>query len=468
MKKIILTDISLAQAALPGKPSLSFREKTEIAKLLDSMGVDVIHLPAPSASKADELLVKTLAPVIQGSVLAVSVRQSAEESFRAVMDAKKPRLVVSLPVSTAIMEYEGGKKPSAMLELIKAQVSGCAALCNDVEFQCQDATRAEEDFLVSAIEAAVSAGATTITLCDTAAVMLPDELSAFIEGLYEKIPALSAVNLAVSCSDAIRLSSANALSAILSGACEIKVTANGADCTGIETIAGILRSRGDDLSLSCGLDMTRFNRVLSQIQSICSSEKPATSALGGISPGQGSEVSLSSQSSISDLKKALALLGYTLSDGDLSRVFEQFSRIAVKKNVTAKDLDAIVAQTAVQVPETYKVKSYVLNSGNKISATANICIEKGSELLCGLSVGDGPIDASFLAIEQIVGRKFELEDFQIQAVTQGRTAMGSTLVKLRSSGKLYSGRGLSTDVIGASIRAYVDAINKIVYEENQI
>ena len=128
-------------------------------------------------------------------------------------------------------------------------------------------------------------------------------------------------------------------------------------------------------------------------------------------------------------------------------------------------VDAIIASAAMQVPTTYFIESYVINSGNVISATANITLRKNDEKISGLSNGDGPIDAAFLAIEQIIGRHYELDDFQIQSVTEGREAMGSALVKLRSDGKLYSGKGISTDIIGASIRAYLNAVNKIVYEE---
>ena len=134
--------------------------------------------------------------------------------------------------------------------------------------------------------------------------------------------------------------------------------------------------------------------------------------------------------------------------------------------VGTRELDAIIASTALQVPSTYHIENYVINSGNIITATANILLGRGEEKLRGVGVGDGPIDAAFLAIEQIIGHHYELDDFQIQTVTEGRDAMGSALVKLRSAGRVYSGNGISTDIIGASIRAYISALNKIVYEEN--
>jgi len=139
--------------------------------------------------------------------------------------------------------------------------------------------------------------------------------------------------------------------------------------------------------------------------------------------------------------------------------------VAVKKNfVGTRELDAIVASAAMQVPSTYRIVSYVINSGNVITATANLTLEKNGNKLRSVAIGDGPVDAAFLAIEQIIGYHYELDDFQIQTVTEGREAMGSALVKLRANGKIYSGNGISTDIIGASIRAYISALNKIVYE----
>ena len=172
------------------------------------------------------------------------------------------------------------------------------------------------------------------------------------------------------------------------------------------------------------------------------------------------------RSTVSTVSAAVRKLGYDLSEEDDERVFEAFRRVAAKKPVGAKELDAIVASSALQVPATYKLISYVINSGNVITASAHIELEKDGEKLSGIALGDGPIDAAFLAVEKILGHHFELDDFQIQAVTEGREAMGSALVKLRDNGKLYSGNGISTDIIGAAVRAYINALNKIVYGEN--
>ena len=169
---------------------------------------------------------------------------------------------------------------------------------------------------------------------------------------------------------------------------------------------------------------------------------------------------------ISVVAEAVNKLGYDLSEEDMKNVYEKVNREAAKKNITARDLDAIVASTALQVPPTYELASYVINSGNIISATANISLKYNGEVLSGVSIGDGPIDAAFLAMEGIIGHHYELDDFQIDAVTEGREALGEALIRLRAdNGRLYSGRGISTDIIGASIRGYINALNKIVYEQ---
>ena len=163
---------------------------------------------------------------------------------------------------------------------------------------------------------------------------------------------------------------------------------------------------------------------------------------------------------------AVRALGYDLSEEDSARVYEEFQHVAAKKQVGARDLEAIVASTALQVPPTYRLKTYVVNSGNVITASAQITLTKGETELSGVCIGEGPVEAAVRALEQIIGRHYELDDFQIHSVTEGTGAVGSALVRLRSGGRLYSGNGVSTDIIGAGIRAYINAVNKIVYEED--
>jgi 2-isopropylmalate synthase len=257
------------------------------------------------------------------------------------------------------------------------------------------------------------------------------------------------------------MAAACAFSAVGRGACQIK-TAEGGGQLSLASLAGVFRARGDSLGIRTGLDMTGLSRSFGRMPWLRRGALP----YGGESLGAGEEEVLDSTTDTATLGKALEKLGYELTSDELARVYEAFRRIAVKKSVRLKELDAIVAGAALQVPATYKLLSYGINSGNIIDATANIVLEKDGTQRRGLVSGDGPVDAAFQAVEQAVGRHFELDDFQIGAVTEGREAMGSAVVKLRSSGRLFSGQGVSTDIVGASIRAYVDALNKIAYEES--
>ncbi len=469
MKKLMISDITLKQASKSADYSLSFREKIEIAKLLDKVNVSVIEIPAVVKEKTDILLIKSIASCVKNSVIAVPVNlenNDIEKIADALKEAAKPRIQVVVPTSTVQMEYICKKKPPMVLEMIKELVSKAKQYYDDVEFVCDDATRSETDFLYKAISTAIECGANTVTLCDTAGTMLADEIVTFIDDVYANVAECENVNIAVQCSDETSMACACCISAIKAGVSEVKVsTIAGSSAAMLEPFCYAVKIHSDELKTETDIKMTEFHRIAKQIDWIANSKRSKTSAFDLIVNAEETSFTLNEHDDISEVSKAVKALGFELSQEDTSKVYEEFKRISRKKPVTAKELDAIVASAALQVPTTYFLESYVINSGNVISATANITLKKDDETINGLSVGDGPIDAAFLAIEQIVGCHYELEDFQIQSVTEGKEAMGSALIKLRSEGKLYSGKGISTDIIGASIRAYLNAINKIVYEE---
>jgi 2-isopropylmalate synthase len=465
MKKTAVSEITLRL----NSSELSFKEKLELARVIVKTSTDVIEIPPITNEQTDTLFVRTLSSFVKGSILSCPAgltQEAAETAWEALKDAAMPRLHISVPVSPATMEYNCGMKPEKILELISFQTAVCASLCSDVEFSAEDATRAEPDFLTAALKSAIESGAKTVTICDSAGIMLPDEFAAFIKGLYEKVPELKKVCLSVECSDALGLGAACAIAAVQAGAAQVK-TGVKLPVTSLKTFADIFKVRGDSLGISCSLDMTGLQQSLDRMEKLLTADRSKRSVLSG-SPSayaaQGS-INLHSGSDISSVSAAVKSLGYTLNAEDLGKVYEAVQRIAASKQIGSRELEAIVAGEAMQVPSTYKLVSYVINSGNVIGATANIQLSSGGTIMKGLSSGDGPIDAAFLAIEQILGHHYELDDFQIQSVTEGREAMGSALVKLLSNGKLYSGQGLSTDIIGASILAYINALNKIKYEE---
>ena len=464
MRNITITDMTMRQS---GK-GLSFREKIELVKHLDKLGVGVIEVSPITSPKVDRLLIKSISSAVRSSTVAVSVGLSEENipiAWGALEEAVHPRLQVCAPVSAVQMEYLAGKKPEAMLTAISDLVSKCRALCPEVELIADDATRADPAFLQQAVQTAIDAGAAVITLCDAAGMMLPDQITEFVQDTYAAVPALKEVTLGIACKNELSMADSCAVAAIRCGAGEVKCAAYGEDVISLETMAKVISARGSSFGVECAIRTTSMKRILSQITWMCQTGRSSTSPFdSGVQSGEG--LFLTVHDDLSAVMKAAAKLGYDLSEEDGAQVFEAFSRIAARKEtVGAKELDAIVASAAMQVPPTYQLESYVINSGNTISATAHIKLVKSGAMQEGISLGDGPIDAAFLAIEQIAGHHYELDDFQIQAVTEGREAMGESVVKLRSGGKLYSGRGISTDIVGASVHAYINALNKIVYEE---
>ena len=231
----------------------------------------------------------------------------------------------------------------------------------------------------------------------------------------------------------------------------------------IDTVAALLRDCGNTYGYSTRIRITELHRIVGQINWIVSNAKNEKSVMT-VSVGGDDFQRLDSKDDQATVSAAVMKLGYDLSEEDQKRVYDEFLRVA-QKSVGPKELDAIIASVALQVPGTYQLINYVINNGNIISSSAQITLSRGEEQMMGVSIGDGPIDAAFKTIDSIIGHHYELDDFQIQSVTEGKEAMGSALVKLRSGGKLYSGNGISTDIIGASIRAYLSAVNKIVYEE---
>ena len=470
MNEIRISDVTMKQTG--SEISLSFKEKIELCKLLDKLGVTVIELEPIVNTKIDSLRVKSAAAAVKDSIVAVPVAlnpESVRTTWNALKEAKKARLQVCAPVSPVQMEYLFHKKPDAMLAAIRDTIQACCMVCGDVEFVADDATRSDLAFLYEAIAAAIEAGAKTVTVCDTAGAMLPNEFTAFIRQLYANVPALNDVCLGISCSDSLSMADACAIAGVRYGAREIKAASYRLNVVSLPNVARALSAKGEVYGVACHVRTTILKRITGQIAWMCQTGRSKNSPFDhGVQEDDGS-MYLTAHDDLGAVMKMASRLGYDLSEEDGAKVYEAFKAIADRKEkVGGKELDAIVASAAMQVPPTYILDSYVVTSGNTISATAHLKLHKHEKVMEGVCIGDGPIDAAFLAVEQITGQHYELDDFQIQAVTEGREAMGQTVVKLRSGGKVYSGRGISTDIVGASIRAYINALNKIVYEEETV
>ena len=445
--------------------TFSFKEKIEICRQLEKLKVDVIELPAIENPKTDILFVRTASSFAGSCVLSVSVgmtSESFEQAVQAISAAKAPRLRVEAPVSPVGMEYAAHKKPPKMIEWVAATVAKAKEACADVEFCALDATRAEPAFLTAILAAAAEAGATAITVCDSTGEKMPDEFAAFVKGVTETV----SIPVGVSCDDGNAMAAAAAIMAVRGGADTVKTAVDGT-CVSLEDFCGIIKNCGNHYGFTARVQLTEYHRILRQISRIVAGKGMDRSAAINVATSAEAGFALDAGDDKTAVAAAVAKLGYDLSDEDMDAVYNEFVRVASKKTVGGKELEAIISGVAMQVPPTYTLVSYMVNSsgGNALAASAQIVLDKKGETMQGISMGDGPIDAAFVALEQIMGCHFELDDFQIQAVTEGKEAMGSALVKLRAEGKLYAGTGISTDIMGASIRAYLSAVNKIVFEQ---
>lgn len=457
MKRIDVLDNTIRVLTQDDANALAFREKLSIAKSLQAIGVNAIELPAVQCEKEDKIIYRTIAESVQTTV-AIPVEGSEESmacAYACVQNAKSCRLQVELPVSTVQMEYSYHLKAPKMLQKISATVKAAAAFGTEVELIARDATRAEEGFIEQCATVAKESGASIITLCDDNGECFPEE---FAE-LVKKVKAACDIKVYVQPSNALKLAPAIFTECVKAGADGVK-TAACKKVLGVETVAAIMRAKSATLGAECTLDTTVVNKTVQDIKDVCKKgideEKAALSAT----------LSLDENATLKDIENEVISLGYELSTADLGKVYEEFKRVAAKKGkIGERELEAIVAVTAMQVPSTYHLNTYVVNSGNVISSTASVTLEKDGETLSGVSMGDGPIDAAFHAIEQIIGHHYELDDFNVQAVTKGREAVGSAIIRLRAGGKLYAGNGVSTDTVDACIRAYINALNKIVYDE---
>jgi len=470
MERIRISDVTMKQT---GKDfTLSFKEKIEIPKLLDKLGVSVIELEGIAQPKIDALRIKSVASTVKSSIVAVPVQlcpESIDATWNALREAKHPRLQVCASVSTVQMEYLFKKKPAAMLAAIEEAISACCQKTHDVEFVAEDATRSDSAFLYQAIDTAIRAGAETITVCDATGTILPDELCGFLDSLYENVPELKGVTLGLSCLNELAMADACAIAAIRHGVREIKAAAYQINQVSLSNVSRLIAAKGDMWDVSCPVRTVEMNRIVKQIAWMCETRRSKNSPFDNGVAEMTDDVSLTAHDNISAVLKAVERLGYDLSEEDGARVYEAFRKIAERRDViTSKELDTIVASAAMQVPSTYVLASYSITASNISSSMAHMVLEKHGKKLEGVALGDGPVDAAFLAIENILGCHYELDDFQIRSVTEGREAMGETVVKLRSSGKLYSGRGTSTDIVGSSILAYINALNKITYEEAEM
>ncbi|MBQ6569806.1 MAG: hypothetical protein IJL87_06080 [Clostridia bacterium] len=461
MKKINISDITLKTLSQDSGISLLFREKSAIAKCADSIGADAVELPPVKSLREDMIIFRTIAQNMENAVLAIPAgfdSESVSNAWECIKEAKSPRLQIELPVSTIQMEYTYHLKQAKMLEKIAALTKEAKTLCGDVEFVARDATRADEDFLISAVKEAEANGAGLVTICDDAGTSTPDQIAA----LVEKVKAAVSVPVYVQVSERIKMGVASAFSSVAKGADGIKCAMVGKNVLLTGDISDAISACGAQIDAEIRLNGTKIHSSIDEM--VSSINHKAYESEKNVSDKK--KILLDSDSTVAQVAQNAAILGYELSESDAGNVLKALRRVCEKKGAVGfKEFEALIASSAMQAPSTYHVESYTTTSSNISGSMSQVTLKCNDEIIRGVGCGDGPVDAAFLAIEQCIGHHYELDDFQVQAVTEGKEALGSALVKLRNNGKLYSGNGISTDIVGASIRAYINALNKIVFEE---
>ena len=483
--------------------SMNLKEKIEMAKQLEKMKVDIIEAGFAISSPGDFVSVKTVAETIKDCTVASLARTTEEDidrAWEALQGAVAPRIHTFIATSPIHMEYKLLMTPEEVYERSVAMVKHAKRYCSDIEWSAEDATRSDPVFLARVIEGVIKAGATTVNLPDTVGYTTPDEYYDFLMNIQELAPSLANISLSSHCHNDLGLAVANSLAAIKAGATQIECTINGigerAGNAAMEEIVMALHTRNDILNADTRIVTTEIMRSSSLLSRITGVKVQPNKAIVGenafaheagihqhgvmknketyeimrpesIGLTQNNLV-LGKHSGKHAFKQKVKHLGYDLAEAEIDRMFIKFKELAdKKKSVYDRDIEALISKESVQVPKTYCLGSFVINSGNTITSTAVIKMMKDGKAIEKVSRGEGPINASFKAIEKIVGMEFNLEDYQIQSVTEGEDALGDALVKISDGeGNIFPGRGLSTDIIEASIHAYINAINKMIYDKN--
>ncbi len=502
MRNIKIFDTTLRDGEQSPGCSMNNTEKIEVARQLEAMHVDIIEAGFAASSQGDFNSVKLIAKEIRNATVASLARalpKDIDSAWGAVKFAQNPRLHIFLATSPIHMEYKLKKTPDEVYEQVVEMVRYAKKYCPDVEFSAEDASRSDREFLRRVLEGAIAAGATTVNIPDTVGYATPAEMGALITYLRENVQGIENVTMSVHCHDDLGLAVANSLAAVYAGADQVECTVNGigerAGNAALEELVMNLKTRRDFYGADTNIDNTQLyktSRLLSKLTGV--KIAPNKSIVGdntfaheagihqhgmmanaltyeimtpesvGLSR---SKMVLGKHSGRHAFIERLRELGIFVSVEAADQLFKDFKALAdKKKTVSDRDIEAL-AHSALkkEIPEVFKLERYVINTGNTITPTSSITLSKadnGCEER--VAIGFGPVDASFNAINKIVGLPVTLDEYNIEAVTEGRDAQGEVSVKVKSGENTVKGYGLSTDILEASILAYINAINTLIYE----
>lgn len=499
--RIKIFDTTLRDGEQTPGVNLNIQEKLEIARQLEKLGVDVIEAGFAIASPGDFEAVKTVAENIKNASVASlcrAVEKDIDRAWEAVKGAQNPRIHTFIATSDIHLKYKLKMTEDEVLERAVAMVKYAKKYCSDVEFSAEDASRTRIEFLIKVIEEVIKAGATVINIPDTVGYTTPIEFGNIIRSIKENVSNIDKADISVHCHNDLGLAVANSLAAVMNGATQVECTINGlgerAGNAALEEIIMGIDTRKDFYKIEHKIDTKQIYRTSKLVSSLTSIAVQPNKAIVGANAfahesGIHQHGVLSEKSTYEIMKpesiglaqnrmvlgklsgrhafeERLKEMGYTtLAPEAIQKAFEKFKSLADRKKVILdKDIEALVEEKVSAVPEIFELDSFQITSGNKNVATSTVSLKRNDKIITEAATGDGPVDAAFNAIERAVGMTFVLEDYSLRAVTEGKDALGEVTVRISKDGKLFVGRGVSTDIIESGVRAYLNAINRAISE----
>ncbi|MHB8172082.1 MAG: 2-isopropylmalate synthase [Thermincolia bacterium] len=505
MSRIYFFDTTLRDGEQSPGVSLNIKEKLEIARQLTKLGVDIIEAGFPVASPGDFEAVKTIAQNIKGVTIAGLCRTSfadIDRAWEALKYADQPRIHTFIATSDIHLQHKLRKSRPEVLEVAVAAVKHAKSLTSDIEFSAEDAFRSDLEYLCQVLEAVIDAGATTLNIPDTVGYATPNEFGKFIADIRERVPNIHKVRISVHCHNDLGLAVANSLAAIANGAEQVECTINGigerAGNAALEEIIMALYTRKSQYGKETGINTVEIYRTSKLVSSLTGMPVQPNKAVVGknafahesgihqdgvlkerstyeiMNPEliglSVNNIVLGKHSGRHAFRARLKELGYALNDEELDKAFGRFKNLADrKKEISNQDLEAIVEEEIRRIPEAYHMEYMHISSGTTVvpTATIGLRLEETGELIEEAACGDGPVDAIYKAIDKLTGTGGTLVNYALNAITSGKDAQGEVTVKIQGDDKrVVTGRGVSTDVLEASARAYVNAVNKLVYERS--
>jgi len=504
MDRVIIFDTTLRDGEQAAGGMLNIQEKLEIASQLERLGVDVIEAGFPISSPGDLEAVRLIArEVRQPSICALTHAnaKAIDIAWDAVKEASHPRIHVFLSASDIHLSHQLKKTREEVLQLAREMVARAKSYTADVEFSPMDASRTEPSYLYLILKEVIDAGATTVNIPDTVGYAMPGEFGALIQGIRQNVPNIEKAVISVHCHNDLGLAVANSLEAVRSGARQVECTVNGigerAGNASMEEIVMAIKTRNDLFGLATEIETAQIYRTSRLVSDLTGFVVQANKAIVGANAFRhqsgihqdgvikraityeimdprdvgvpASSLVLGKLSGRHAFKERLAELGYTLEDEDLNRAFAAFKELAdKKKEVTNRDIESLVAQEMRTLSEVYHLDHVGVSCGDHSMPTATVrLVGPAGQVFADASLGSGPVDAVYKAINRIIGVPNKLTEFTVSSVTAGIDAMGEVLIRIESDGITYMGRGADTDIIVASAKAYMNALNRLLSAKNR-